>query len=194
MYCVIVQPNLRLTSYSRIYSYPVKPFQSSRRSYCEKAIQSVPTDGVRRWASDIYLCLLGAVRPERAGGAIAVFVHLDDHSGCAERRAQLRAGSEYPPLRLDGGIVRRAFLSDLRMFAALFAPFRLPRGDESAAHGFRTSGKAAAGLYGALRQRQAAQGDSGKHRRGGNLPRPSIARSVQRHGDAGGAAGAAVRI
>lgn len=53
---------------------------------------------------------------------------------------------------------------------------------------------AAAGLYGALRQRQAPQGHSGEHRRGGDLSCPSAAGSVCRHGHAGRPAGAAVRL
>ena len=70
----------------------------------------------------------------------------------------------------------------------------LPRGDEPAARRFGASCPAAAGLYGALRQRQAPQGHSGEHRRGGDLSCPSAAGSVCRHGHAGRPAAAEDRL
>ena len=172
----------------------INDFRKKEGNPLEETIGSVAADGVCRGVSGLYLCLLGPVGPERAGGAGPVFVHLDDPARCAECCAGLFPGGQHPALRLDGGAVCSAVVSHLCLRAAVLPSVGLPRGDEPAARRFGASCPATAGLYGALRQRQAPQGHSGEHRRGGDLSCPSAAGSVCRHGNAGRPAGAAVRL
>ena len=160
----------------------------------EKTIGLFPADGLRRELPVFHLRFVGAVCGQRAGGAGAFCVHLEDPAGCAERRAGLCAGGEHPPLRLDGSVVCSAVLPCLHCGTDVLPPVGVPGGDQSAAGGVGAFGGAAAGLCRNFWQRQAAQDHPRKHRSRRDLSCPPAARPVQRHRHPGGAAGAAVGV